>query len=440
MNTYFIACHKNEEFVRYLIESLYRENDLFIINCDLKSPAALLTTVQGLAENYSNIELLDRRWYSWAGFSQVRTTMRAISKALELSADWSHFIPLSEQHLPTVSPASLDELLKDKGSLVGVNRVTEMRLSERLDVELRLALRYEELPGVGAFSAGMLAPDTDLIEGLFHGSNWYILSRKHCETLCTPRMVERFEKFANSIHGDESVVQSLIWSPEAQEVDSVENVVTTFVAWPHLTDNPHMIFNEENYWSACDAGIPFVRKRPSVLPKSIENHLKSNHDVQLDIASDTQHYFPLRNGFLDRDVEDLKSKIVAAVHLLDKELKVDFRDDCQDIPYFYIKIFGAKLRDLSVHILSEDMENFKLILSQEHCFDGFFLPYRERGREVSLVRARVHGLFLTKDISVPNAENFGFIKMESKEYFEKEIMQQLRVYIYSAEGFNYSRE
>jgi hypothetical protein len=440
MNTYFLTCHKNEEFVKALIECLYRKNDLFIINCDSKSPAALLDTVCSLSENYSNIKLLDSQSYSWAGFSQVRTTMRAISIALEASADWSHFIPLSEQHLPTMSPASLDKMLKDKGSLVGVRRVNEMVISERLDIEARLALRYEELPGVGAFSAGMLTRDPDLIEGLFHGSNWYILSRKHCAALCAPHMVEQLEKFANSVHGDEIAVQSLVWTPEAREVDAVESTETTFVAWPHLTNNPHMIFSEENYWSACRAGIPFIRKRPSVLPKSIEDYLISSHLVRLDADSDSHVKLPSRENALDRDVKWLRMQISDAVLLLDKALNVDFMDNISDKPYFYAKIFGNKLRDLSVHIVSENLVSFKLILSQEHNFDGFFLPYRERGREISVVRVRIHGLFLTKDISVPNAEGFGFVEMKSKEDLKTKLIPLIRTYICSAEGFNYSNE
>jgi hypothetical protein len=410
MIVYFLTCNRIGPYVKELIEYLYRPDDLFIIHCDTKSSYDLIDVVNSLATNYPNVKLLSSTPYSWAGFSQVRTTLRAISYALEADSGWSHFVTLSEQHLPTMPPASLDSFLVGRGSLVAGRRVKEMGQSEQVDVAGRLAICYQELPGVGSFSKGIAIPDAELMENLYHGSNWYILSRKHCAYLCNGDVVSQVEQFANSIHADENAIQSVLWSQSAREVDSTENVETTFVAWPSLTDNHDMIFIEANFWAAYDSGMPFIRKRPSILPKSVEEHLRKAHYVNLE-ASGTQVLLEsVALAPCDKDL--LKGAITKQVALSTENGTVDFNESIEGAPYLYARINSPQFPHLVVAIISENLHDFKFLISQQHEFNGYWLPYVNGGREVSLIRARVHGLFFQKDISVPEAENYGFIRLD----------------------------
>jgi len=376
--------------------------------------------------------MLDSEPVSWAGFSQVKATMRAISYALEENSSWSHFIPLSEQHLPTMSPISLDQVLRDRGSLVGARRVKQMAQWERVSVELRLALHYEELEGVGSFSKGMVAPDDDFLERLYHGSNWYILSRKHCAYLQQPSIKENYKKFAKSVHADEIAIQSLLWDATAHKIDTVENADSTFVAWPHLTDNPHMIFNEDNFWFAVANGLPFIRKRPDVLPESIKTYLDKTHHANLEGAT---KLLPALNKALNPKAsykEQLKAKIAEFIES-SAAGSIEFYENILERPYLFAQVFLQCLHGLSIAILSDDLINFKIILLKQHEFEGFFLPYKKNDREVSLIIARVHGLFLQKDISVPGVENYGFIKIEGESDIDR-LFSLLRQYIESAHG------
>jgi hypothetical protein len=44
--------------------------------------------------------------YSWAGYSHVEISLKAIAAAMAYRHDWNHFVFLSEQHLPLKNVAS----------------------------------------------------------------------------------------------------------------------------------------------------------------------------------------------------------------------------------------------------------------------------------------------------------------------------------------------
>lgn len=415
MNAYFLTCNRNSSFILSLLGCLYRADDLFLIHCDKKSSADVQAVAANLSATYSNIRVIDSRPYSWAGFSQVRTTLDAISIALVADRNWTHFVTLSEQHLPTMPPDALDELLRHRGSLVGGRRVNDMPRHERLDIETRLALQYEELPGVGAFSKGMIALDGNLMDRLYHGSNWYILSRKHCEYLRNQTVIEECERFSRSVHADEIAIQTLLWSPSALEVDFIENKETTFVAWPHLTDNNDMVFVERNFWEAVNKGIPFIRKRPVILPEAVDSYLKRAHYVDLAVAPQEELQAIDNTVTRSKRKQDIESSIVRYVASFSEQARVDLHEHISERPYLFVTIQCQGFGENSIVVLSEDLVQAKIVLTKRHDFNGFFLPYMEGCREISLIRVRVHGLFFQKDISVPGVENYGFIEIGSDE-------------------------
>jgi hypothetical protein len=80
------------------------------------------------AENYlgkisrahPNIILMRSQDYSWAGYSHVEISLKAIAAAMAYRHAWNHFVFLSEQHLPLKSPEEIAAYLERRKSLVAL--------------------------------------------------------------------------------------------------------------------------------------------------------------------------------------------------------------------------------------------------------------------------------------------------------------------------------
>ena len=401
MFCFFITCNRSADYLTKLLRHIYRPDDLFLIHCDRKSPPVLTSAAARLHDDFENVDLMLPRAYSWAGFSQVEATLDAIKIALRSDQSWTHFATLSEQHLPTMSPMELENLLAGRGSLLQTRPVASMGPGERADVENRSAARYEEMEGVGSFNGGACPVDETFVSGLFHGSNWYFVSRKHCRFLIDLERRGFFERFRYTVHADEHAIQSALSSDEARGIDSIENVETTFIALPHLTDNHDLVFCEQNYWDAQREKVPFVRKRGPELALSIDEFLRTTYEVDIPASA-----CPSQDAAADAALTKRSAQAKRMADKLGKDLLGRFRqfglNDTHAItqrPLFYVHFQIRAGSCLSLYVLSENLRDYRALIVEQQTFDGFFRPYERFGFEFALLRVRVHGLFFNKEVA-----------------------------------------
>jgi len=102
---YVLFCFRNSDYVAFLLASMFRSEDIFLIHVDQKAPIHLKLYIDAVSAKYSNILRIGSRDYSWAGYSHVKISIETAAIALQLPMKWTHLIFLSEQHLPLKSPS-----------------------------------------------------------------------------------------------------------------------------------------------------------------------------------------------------------------------------------------------------------------------------------------------------------------------------------------------
>lgn len=109
MIAYHILCHGDFKQVARLIESLYSEEDTFLIDIDdgqKPNTKAIETWL-----NKSNVHVTRDGDIGWGGAGTLRKTIKGAFRLLELEASWDYYIVLSGQDLPLKSNRSIKDQL-----------------------------------------------------------------------------------------------------------------------------------------------------------------------------------------------------------------------------------------------------------------------------------------------------------------------------------------
>lgn len=410
---YFVVCFDSVEFVAFLLSSIYTASDLFLVHIDPKSPAALKDFLREISNKYENIILELSRPYSWAGFSHVDITMAAMKRAYKIQSRWTHFIALSEQHLPLKSPNEVAIFLRSKRSMINIRSATVMGGEERHDIENRFGARYQELPGVGCFATG-LSNSIQLLEDVYHGTNWFALHRVDCELLFDAFERGLFEAYRHVVHPEETAIQSILVQAGAK----IESQDVTLVAVPAITDNHSLIMTDKLFAEATESEFLFIRKRQrelsnftrmSILSRNFESGIYEIFQRQTafpEVADVPPSLSPILNAML--------SSRCSGVHIYSVDPQT-FRPT----PRLHIVLEPEDLKEygIKVRLLSENCVDFKVLIDKAQEFPKFFeKPYEKSGYLHSTIRARVYGLAGHLEI-LPLAEiGGGFFSVDGKSF------------------------
>ena len=423
---YFLVCFKSVDYVSFLLATIYNPEDVFIIHCDKKSPNSLKAYVTSLAARRANVFEIESQDYSWAGFSHVKVTLEAIERAMKLDFSWSHFICLSEQHLPLKSPEQIRDHLRSRKSLMAMRKASQLVESELADVTNRFAAIYRELPGVGCFAIALNSTEEGFLSRVFHGSNWIVLHRDHCRVLMKARAQGEFGVFETAVHAEEMAIQSIL----APLRDEIEDVDSTLVAFPHLTDNHSLVMTEELFRSSIASDYLFVRKRPKALSSFVTNHLTSPHfdvDIRRHINSTKLKPSSTKERRVERFVRTIKVFLKKAGYASTNVQRID-PVVYEPAPQLHLVLSApSTLQGHSIRVLSENFIDYKLCLVNETEFNGVFLaPFVAEEYLHSTIRARLYGLFGCEDILPLHIEGGGFVSVTSSrdvaEVCEKAVL------------------
>ena len=210
------------------------------------------------------------------------------------------------------------------------------------------------------------------------------------------------------MHSDEHVLQTALSTDEAYAIATVENVRTTFVAWPHVTDNNDMIMVDSNFDQAISDGMLFIRKRPEVISESLSRRLSDTYDYGVRFGADPNS----ASRPTSRPAPDAVPALCRAIRAIAPGIVRGVGEIGSRHPLLHLRVDLKHHLSLSIHILSEDLRTYKIILVQNHDFVGYFLPYEVDEYNVSLIRARVYELFFQKEVLSIKIPDGGFVRTQ----------------------------
>jgi Core-2/I-Branching enzyme len=239
MLAYFLAVHKNPEQVLYLLEAIYREEDIFAIHVDSKSPLRVHSDLQKNLGRRPNIRFLPSEACNWGSWSQVKIELSAIADLLNRPGSWRHFIDLSGQDYPLAPVDFIKQFLRGHpgDSFMEVTDPLRNTETDEYDLFVRRWDRYHwELKGrgtAGPYRLPLIPHRFPKNLKWFRGSNWKILSREFCEFVVagtddTVKASKRFWRWTAC--PDESFFQTLAMNSRFRDRVVFDN--KREIAWP----------------------------------------------------------------------------------------------------------------------------------------------------------------------------------------------------------------
>jgi hypothetical protein len=413
MQAYLILSHSCRQSVSDLFRYTYLPSNLYFIHVDRKAPLELHVLVSGLESAFENLHVIKSEYCSWGGFSLVAVTMAALRLALASLTPWSHFVILSERHLPLVPAASIDAALMPGISDIQMEPFEALDVYGRMDVTNRFAYAYQELPGVGCFATDMLTdkPPADL----HHGSQWMILARGLCTRLTESADHALWRLFSRSLLTDETALQTIAAIAGTQgETISARN--RTWIATPARIGDLSMVFGERHFFEArAEGGFLFIRKRPEVLQPAVREVLEAQAAFTEDELAAVLNKQPI-TAFEQKpqiSTADMVWHLRWHLGAFDRDLEISaYFPPCNGPRCYIVLRYPNSSPHLQLCLLSEDMICFKVVLVvisdllTEFSTKWFF------GFQTSAIRARVFGLAYQREVQLGDEVSHGFVKVE----------------------------
>lgn len=135
MIAYHILCHENFAQVASLIGSLYRPEDVFLIDID-DGNSPRTTAIERFAK-FDNVHIIRDKNIGWGGAGTLRKSIRAIFYLLDADKRWDYFVNLSGQDLPLKSPDKIkSHLAKGMNDSISYIRSTHFPAQRLEDHEI----------------------------------------------------------------------------------------------------------------------------------------------------------------------------------------------------------------------------------------------------------------------------------------------------------------
>ncbi len=419
-----LVCFSSREYVAYLLASLYRPTDTFLIHCDERAPHELKAYIGRATARFANIIQMETQNYSWAGYSHVDLCLKAIAAGLELGQPWSHIIFLSEQHLPLKGPEEIESYLRIRKSVALLSKSTDMLPEAQADIRNRFGAIYRELPGVGCFATDAIERDEEFYENIYHGSNWIAVHRDHCAFLLMAEKNGQFDLFKTIVHAEEMAIPTIL----AQLRSQIDNSEVTLVAAPHLVDNHGLVMTEDLFRSAETSHHLFIRKRTKRLSALVDSHIRRRHfneDVyrlsqalpfSTDVALISEGQHQGAKTILEQLITSLQLRCSGQI------LTTVVDPAAHEFPcriHLVTRLPAMPLKR-SVRVLSQNLRDFKVCLIEATDPGAVFsVPLLRDGNLYSTARVKINDLFGYRDVLPMSLEEGGFVSLDCGQSIEK---------------------
>ncbi len=412
-NVYLVVGHRNRTLLEDLFRHIWSKDHYFLIHVDQKAPAETRAFARQVGDAFVNVRTVPPRLCSWAGWSVTSVILEAVEMALQAWESWDHFIPLTEHHLPLRTADDCARRLELGVSYCDAVRVVDMYPCGRDDALHRVEWVWSELPGVGHFAVGQRGLAREFLYRLHHGSACFVLARDASRRIHELMSNEALRSiFATSVASDEIAIQTILCGFEHPERLRIEPTIPTFVAVPHLSGSSDAIFSEMNFQDAIDAGYCFIRKRPLKLSPSSES--KMNEIAAFGRTDLANRLAPFATVFMTdapADAAPLVAEISTVLACMWPAARINHLDSqtLPNVPLMELVITSDLIPpDLSVYLISADLQNYKIVLMSWTPHDGTFEPRIIDAQICHLLRARVYDLFFHQEVMCPFDPRAGF--------------------------------
>jgi hypothetical protein len=392
---YLVLADKSADAVVALLRYLWRPENTYVLHADRKAPAALHGALAALAGAFGNVLLVPPGLCSWGGFSLVAAELAGLTVAL--TRDWTHLLIVSETHLPLRAPEVVRAALPPGRCLLDIAPFAAKPAAAG-DLRHRIAYHYREVPGVGAYAAADRADPS--MAGLWHGSQWMVLSRQ-AVILLAGQAAAIESRFGDVLLADEVALQTVL----GEAGFGGERRPTVWAATAARGGDKDQILSAEGFFQAQAAqDYLFIRKRPATLPP----------DVAAVLAAFAVTAMPLLPAFTDvpalPDSSEFLAQLRWALAVAHRDVRVEAVPRRDNTPRCMIEfVLPAAAPQLTLTLLSEDFLSFKILLLWAETFDGRYETLDFFGLPVRLAKARVHGQFQQREIVLGPAQNHGFV-------------------------------
>ncbi len=232
---FFIAAHKNPDQVVEIAASVSGEQSIVAVHCDRKAGRLFQEQIRARLQErgINNVLFLKRRTVTWGAKTLMELTFDAIDTLLTWNDDWTSFVNLSGQCLPTKPLVELNAFLSRQPGRNFMECLDPEREWQWVDYRLN---RYhaEVLGTVRNLQVPRAKPSGFKVYG---GSSWVFLDRKFCEYVVRAPAATPIKQYFKYVQiPDEMVFQTLIKnSPFA---DSLIANNHRLIIWPEPT-SPH---------------------------------------------------------------------------------------------------------------------------------------------------------------------------------------------------------
>jgi hypothetical protein len=272
---YLIMLHNNFSQVRWLIEAIYTNEDLFLIHIDKKSDHIFSQQIEEYIKNRPNIKYLSRRRVYRFGWSVVELELQAIRMLVSSKEEWQYLINLSGQDYPIKPISAIRAKLTAEWprNFVEVIPFSKMAELDPHDPHLARRLAFEMFRTV--VTTRIRLPLPKMVNVRYKGSAWFMLTRDFCEWLLSASITKQVEKLVRyTWNPDELFFQVLVMN------SPYRNLLTEHygreIIWPGGVSSPKTL-GMEDYERISASPALFARKFDESVDRQILVSLARDH-------------------------------------------------------------------------------------------------------------------------------------------------------------------
>lgn len=282
---YLISAYKLPTQLVRMVESIWHENDMYLIHVDKKSPPAVMDTITKGLSSKKNVIFLPRHRCYWGDFGHNDATMEGINYVIENKIAFTNFVVMTGQDMPTHSLAKTRQNIKNtKSSMEYSSLPTKNWHNGGMDrvqnYHFWIRDRHYSLPGsifkrrAQKLLAQVSGDKTEDIK-FYGGSSYFQIERPLVEyihkLLKDQPYIERF--FRNTFISDEVFFQTILLNSKYK--NSITNDSKRYVDWTDPVEIPK-IFRKKDLSVIKKSNAIFARKFDSTIDKDIIDLVLAN--------------------------------------------------------------------------------------------------------------------------------------------------------------------
>jgi hypothetical protein len=264
---YLVMTHGNFRQVRWIINAIYNNEDLFILHIDKNADYSFHRQINEYLGKRPNVTYLPRRHVNRFGWSLVETELHAIRALISRQDEWDYLINVSGQDYPIKSTAEIKSKLAAEWprNFVEVIPFSKMAELDPHDPHLARRLAFEMFGKV--IKSRIRLPFPNMLNVRYKGSAWFMLTCDFCKWLVSDPITK---KIATSVKytwiPEELFFQVLIMNSPYRDLRAEH--YGREIIWPGGTVSPKTLRMEDYERLSASPGL-FARKFDELVDREV---------------------------------------------------------------------------------------------------------------------------------------------------------------------------